>query len=229
MRAEQSDELLIVFAREPVLGKVKTRLAAQSSDEFALAVYQRLLTRTLRLGARTMRSRSSGVRAQLMIAGDWAGRADAPTLSLFSRAAGAFLWQQPNADLGARMHAAFLAGFEREARRIVLMGCDCPSLSHSTINAAFDELEHADLVIAPTEDGGYGLIGLTAPAPGLFDSMQWSVADVYQQTLTRAGSLKRVDLPVQADIDHLPDWQRWCADRAARGLPEGISPYKAGI
>ncbi len=220
-------ELLIVFAREPVPGVGKTRLAADTDPAYAHAVYKRLLARTLRLAHRFVRSRQESPGCQLLVAGDWEGETLDTTsyLQQFCRHADSRLRAQSAADLGARMAEAFAYGFEQGFERIVLMGCDCPTLTNADLRVAFDQLESHDTVIAPTADGGYCLIGLTGPAPALFESMTWSVPTVFSETIARAANRRVARLGEQHDIDTLSDWQRWCEQRASRGLAEALAGY----
>ena len=226
-------EEIIVFAREPEAGRVKTRLAGDSDARFALSVYRRLLARSLRLAHRVRRSRN--VREAvcgLTVAADFsaspatAGSSLADTeLGQFSAYAGATLWRQPSGDLGERMQAAFAASFARGAQRVILLGCDCPTLRHRDLHAALTALDERPVVLAPTADGGYCLIGLRAPAPQLFNDMRWSQPDVFATTVARAGAAQVCELTMQRDVDHLADWQHWCAAREAAGLPEARTWY----
>ena len=225
---DRADELLIVFAREPVLGAVKTRLAAASSDAFALQVYKRLLVRSLRLASAVCRATPSQASRRLMIAfdhGDGEPSTGAAPAFLGKAAArlGASLWQQPAEDLGARMHAAFVTGFASGARRVVLMGCDAPSLSWQVVSLAFEALRANRVSLAPTFDGGYCLIGLREPQIELFADMRWSQPTVYRDTLARVQHGSVMSLAQQHDVDHLRDWQRWTEQRERHGLAEAIT------
>ncbi|MFK7963338.1 MAG: TIGR04282 family arsenosugar biosynthesis glycosyltransferase [Burkholderiaceae bacterium] len=222
----RADELLIVFAREPVLGTVKTRLASASSDVFALQVYERLLVRSLRLASAVCRETPSQTSRRLMIAFDHGGgSSDGAKPAFLGDAAarlGASLWQQPAADLGARMHSAFMAGFAAGAARIVLIGCDAPSLSWRAVSSAFEALHSNRVSLAPTLDGGYCLIGLSEPQIELFIDMQWSQPTVYRNTLARVKYGSVMSLAQQHDVDHLSDWQSWTDHRKRRGLAEAV-------
>jgi len=219
-----AEELLIVFAREPVAGQVKTRLATATDDTFALQVYTRLLARTLRLAKSVCRQTSAYPARSLMIAfDDGAVVSSSSTPMMLADAAdslGAWLWRQPHADLGERMHQAFDVGFSAGARRIVLIGCDAPTLSWRTLSDAFTALQTRRLSIAPTIDGGYCLIGLNQRWPELFREMRWSQPTVFTETMRRARGGASLTLPPQHDIDHLQDWLHWCQQREARGLAE---------
>lgn len=221
------DELLIVFAREPVVGQVKTRLASATDNSFALRVYTRLLARTLRLASSVCKETPTQPARSLMIAFDNSGAdpANEPNpafLSGAAQSAGAWLWQQPDADLGERMHQAFAAGFSAGARRVVLIGCDAPTMSWRTLSDAFGALQTRRMSIAPTIDGGYCLIGLNKRWPELFKEMRWSQPTVFSETIRRARAEPLLTLGRQHDIDHLQDWVHWCEQRKERGLAESF-------
>ncbi len=222
-----AEELLIVFAREPVIGQVKTRLASATSNAFALQVYERLLARSLRLARLACRDTQHQESRRLMIAFDQGGSGsvtDSEPARLGRAAArlGASLWQQPDADLGVRMHTAFEAGFAAGANRVVLMGCDAPSLTWRTVSMAFEALHASRVSLAPTLDGGYCLIGLSEPQAELFIDMQWSQPTVYRNTLARVTHGSVMSLAQQCDVDHLSDWQAWTDLRRRNGLAEAI-------
>ena len=106
---------------------------------------------------------------------------------------------QRGSDLGGRMAAAFADAFAADAfaadaaGRVVLVGSDAPLMDGPAIDVAWDMLERRDIAIAPSYDGGYGLVGarggLGADMNALFHGMRWSEADVFAQTMTRVGSL----------------------------------------
>jgi rSAM/selenodomain-associated transferase 1 len=207
---------LIVFAREPVLGQVKSRLASQSSPQRALAIYRRLLARTLRL---VRPAGLPGPQLWLAIDGDPDGTG---SLAASARRLDAMAVPQRGADLGARMRAAIGDALAAGANRVVLIGTDCPDMHRRDLRAAFAALRSHDLVFVPTHDGGYCLVGVRADHPALFEQRQWGHAQVLADALAQAATLglSHVLLAEQQDIDHLADWQAWCDRRATRGLGE---------
>jgi hypothetical protein len=119
-------------------------------------------------------------------------------------------WQvQQGADLGAKMAHAFLVTLAR-ARACVLIGTDCPALQLAHVRRAFAELEQHDVVVIPAEDGGYVLIGLTAPQPRLFEDIKWGEPTVMQATRARieAAGLHAAYLPALPDLDTPSDLAR---------------------
>ena len=117
---------------------------------------------------------------------------------------------QSAGDLGARMAAAFEWAFDGGAARVVLIGTDTPDLSRGDVLHAFESLRTSDLVVGPSLDGGYYLIGLPRPIPALFERIPWSTPAVLGETLNRAESLglRAAPLAVKADIDTLEDVRR---------------------
>lgn len=195
---------LLVFAREPVLGRVKTRLAAGIGAAAALAVYRELLALTAAAVAEAQ------VPATVWLAEaptppadpnqprpEWPGRP----------------WRvQPAADsLGARMAHAFGEAFAAGAARAVIIGTDCPGLSADLLRRAFEQLKTHDLVLGPADDGGYYLLGLNALQPDLFENKSWSTATVLPDTLADAArlGLRVALLPTLPDVDSAQDLAAW--------------------
>jgi rSAM/selenodomain-associated transferase 1 len=124
---------------------------------------------------------------------------------------------QSGHDLGARMADAFARAFARGARRVAIVGTDVPGVSRATVREALSALEVADVVMGPADDGGYYLIGLRAPWPGLFAGIEWSTPSVREQTLARAAAagLSVRELARLRDVDTLEDvraeWPRIAA------------------
>ena len=118
---------------------------------------------------------------------------------------------QSEGDLGHRMSCAFADSLGQGRRRVVLIGSDCPGITAKVLNAAFSHLNHYDLVLGPTTDGGYYLIGLRAPSPELFQDLPWGTADVLEMTLSRAASLglRTILLEPLTDIDRPEDLAVW--------------------
>jgi hypothetical protein len=191
-------EVVLVFQKNEVLGKVKTRLAAGVGEEQALEIYRYLLNKTyLALKEITV-----------------------PVTTYFSE----FIPENPiysaenklvqvGGDLGERMKNAFAAHLETGIEKVVLIGTDCPSLEGIHLVQAFEALEHSDLVLGPARDGGYYLIGMKRRADFLFEGITWSSELVLSQTLILAAEqgLHSSLLPILEDIDSPEDWERYCS------------------
>ncbi|UOR05936.1 TIGR04282 family arsenosugar biosynthesis glycosyltransferase [Hymenobacter aerilatus] len=203
---KQDQTHLLIFAREPMLGRVKTRLAAGIGAEAALAVYRELLTHTAQAVAKAQ------IPATVWLA-------EALTLPLASNEAlpewPGLPWRvQPAADsLGARMAHAFAEAFAAGATHVAIIGTDCPGLTCAHIAQAFSLLTDHDAVLGPADDGGYYLLGLRQLQPALFENKTWSTPTVLADTLADAQrlNLRTALLPTLHDIDSVEDLARWRA------------------
>lgn len=183
---------LIVFAKLPVAGQVKTRLASVLSPEGAARLYEAFLQDAL------AQYRSLGVAVRLYLAPPVA--AVPPGLVPDGVAV---CWQQGE-GLGARMQRAFLETFAAGYERIVIIGTDHPTLPSAFIRLAFDALDAPRAVsIGPSDDGGYYLLGMNEFYPQVFAGMTYSHPDVFAQTLDRVADTAATltVLPVWYDVD----------------------------
>ena len=187
---------LIIFIKNPVLGRVKTRLAETVGKARALEIYRLLLAHTRRVALAVEVDRLLYYSRYIDRADEW----PAPPFQKF---------RQEGADLGARMADAFDRTL-RDYEKAVLIGSDCAELTPAILRTAFRRLDEYDLVIGPAVDGGYYLIGLRHPTPALFRQMTWSTAEVLSETLQRAEGLGKSSyrLPELSDIDTEADWKR---------------------
>jgi len=195
---------VVVFAREPRPGAVKTRLASAIGADRAAQVYRVLLEHTLAV------AQASGFDVRLSLA---AVPAEPP--------AGVPWEVQPDGDLGVRLQAAFDGAFRRGVRRVVMVGSDCLELTAPHLHAAADALDIAALVLGPAVDGGYWLIGQPAPgAPALLDDVPWSSDRTLAVTLARARrmGLETALLDELVDLDLIEDLD--VARRRGRMPPE---------
>ena len=197
---------LAIFARVPVHGRVKTRLAADVGADAALAAYEALLASTLR----KLAPRRATFEAEIWVDGGvdgfaaWQRRCAA--IGLRERCLP--LIEQCGGDLGQRMAWAFDQGVH------VLVGTDVPEMTVSYVEEAIAALRHADLVLGPTEDGGYCLVGMNSPRPALFEGIPWGTADVLGSTLHAANALRVELLDAMWDVDEGQDLERWYAAQA---------------
>ncbi len=190
-----------VFCKAPVPGAVKTRLQPELTPEQAADIHKQLTRLTLELIC------GAGLcHIQLWCSPD----RHHPFFSELSNDYPVALHEQSAGDLGQRMDQAITAGLQAY-QQTILIGCDCPSLTRSDFNTAINALNTHDVVIAPTEDGGYSLIGLKHPMPDLFRDISWSSEKVLTQTRTKLQKARSssFSLPTQWDIDHYSDYQRF--------------------
>lgn len=194
-------ELLLVFQKNEVLGKVKTRLAAGVGEEQALDIYRHLLDKTYL----TLRDISVSIITYFS--------EFIPDNSIHS-AENKLV--QVGQDLGERMKNAFAENFESGMEKVVLIGADCPSLEGIHLSQAFEALDQSDLVLGPARDGGYYLIGMKRRSDFLFEGITWSTELVLSQTLVLAAEqgLQTSLLPILEDIDTLEDWEHYCSQIA---------------
>lgn len=195
---------LIVYAKRPLPGYAKTRLAAGIGAEQAAGVYARLLYGYL---LDLLHTGLDDVCIELAVA--------APEDAPFFTAAFPELLVRPQVagDLGARMAASFAQAFAAGAQSVVLTGSDIPGLDAVHVKRAFAVLETSPAVIGPAEDGGYYLLGLRAPGAPVFDGISWSTGAVLAQTeaLIRATGLALAYLPALTDLDTVEDYRAWRA------------------
>ena len=204
---------IAVFAKAPVAGEVKTRLASLLGPEGAAALHAGLVDRAL-----TTATSSRMGDVELWCAPD----ATHPFFAECARRFNVALRTQPPGELGARMAAAFQRA-HGASRPLVVIGSDCPALTSDDLRAAAVALQTHDAAVAPAEDGGYVLIGLARPVPGLFDGIAWGGAEVMQATRVRleAARARWKELRTLWDVDRPEDYAR--LQGARLGLREALS------
>lgn len=192
---------LLVFARDPVPGRVKTRLEPLLGARGAAALHARFVHERLALASR----------ANLCPLELWC--TPSPESAFFRDCGtryGATLHEQSPGGLGRRMQRALTDVLAR-ARNAVLIGTDCPGLTTADLAEALASLEQGtDVVLGPASDGGYYLIGLRRPLPGLFSGIQWGGARVFAETLARLErrGIAYHSLPMRDDVDTPDDVRR---------------------
>lgn len=181
---------IILFIRNPELGKVKTRLAKTIGDENALLVYKALLTHTHQI-TRDLPFDKYVYYADQITADDSWDRA------VYQKRL------QTGKDLGEKMANACKELFGMGYQTLLIMGSDCYELETGIIQHAMESMEIADVVIGPARDGGYYLIGMQAPFKNIFENISWSTDKVYAQTLAIVEKNKYsiAVLPTLTDVD----------------------------
>src|SRR5262245_36605669 len=186
--------VLGLFAKQPLAGHVKTRLAAESSPEWAAQVAEACLLDTL--------AKFEAIPARRVLA-----YAPADAEVYFARLVQErfTLVPQIDGDLGQRMAAFFQQQVAGGSLATVLLGADSPTLPTAWIAQAFTELERADIVLGPTTDGGYYLIGCGRQLPPVFEGIRWGSVHVLSDTMARLtdSSWRLALLPPWYDIDTL--------------------------
>lgn len=191
--------LVIVFLKAPRAGWVKTRLAAEVGPERALEVYRRL-------GQHQWRAIPPEFRAEVHYAPHGAAEEIRRWLGRRTR-----VRAQSGPGLGWRLERALAGAFARGHRSVLVVGGDCPTLDGPTLRTAMTQLGDADAVLGPARDGGFYLLGLRAPQPGLLeDGIDWGTERVLAQTRARlsARNLACALLPEMEDIDDVESLRR---------------------
>jgi rSAM/selenodomain-associated transferase 1 len=186
--------ILIIFAKNLIYGKVKTRLAASIGNDNAYEIYKELLYRT--------RSVIQKIKVDKVVYYSELIQANGDVFDAnFLKAT------QMGNDLGERMMNAFREMFDDGYNKAVIIGTDCPSLNEEIINEAFEKLNENDVVIGPASDGGYYLSGIKKLHHCLFENVHWSTQTVLIETLSICDSnnLAYFLLPALHDIDEEKD------------------------
>jgi len=189
-------EVVLVFQKNAILGKVKTRLVSGMGELRALEIYRHLIQLTY--------SALEDVPVPV-----WTYFSDYIPETVNTPIEKSFV--QEGQDLGERMANAFARSFESGMEKVVLIGTDCPTLQSHHLNQAFEALNYSDLVVGPATDGGYYLIGMNRRADYLFEGITWSTSQVLSETLNVASQhgLTTTLLCELDDIDTQEDWQRY--------------------
>lgn len=218
------DEAVVLLAKAPVAGRVKTRLCPPLNLRESAALYACMLRDTAGEVSTLPR-----VRRYIFL--DPPEPADFPwekPFSAFER------FPQRGEDLGDRMRDAAEIAFRRGARRVVIVGGDCPALSAGTVRRAFGELSTgASVVFGPSVDGGFYLVGLSSPDERLFRGFRWSTAEVLRSAAARCRTLSVPfsflppgrDVDTGEDLIALREWVRTHARPACPRTREWITGF----
>lgn len=187
-------DAVVIMAKAPARDSVKTRLRGRLSDGDRLRLYTRLLNMTVE------RLRSvPGVESFISY---WP-----PSSRGYFGRFGLGCFPQPEGDLGLKMHVVLSEVLSRGFGKAAVVGVDIPGLDARVVKRALGLLDHSDVVFGPAEDGGYYLVGMKKPAPGLFEGIEWSSEDTLGKSLGRASAMGlRVALAEGlGDIDTVED------------------------
>ncbi len=185
-------DLLIIFTRNPELGKVKTRLAATVGDASALDIYTFLLKHTVVITKELAVAKQVHYSVKIRENDLW-------DEAVFEKK------QQHGDDLGARMLYAFQQGFKAGYQNIIIIGSDMLDLDQKDLEMAFSALKANDIVIGPAEDGGYYLLGMKQLKPEIFSNKKWGTGTVLKDTLKDLKSELVYSLPLKNDVDLYED------------------------
>lgn len=199
---------IILFIRNPVLGKVKTRLAKSIGDENALQIYKVLVTHTRQVTGDLLCDKYVYY-SETITDDEWDS-------GIFKKKL------QKGADLGEKMANAFRELFAEGYQKLLLIGSDCHELNTGVLQNAFDSLDDSDLVVGPAVDGGYYLMGMKAPHKELFQGIEWSTEKVFQQTISaiQQKKLSAAILPLLNDVDGIEDLTETLIKKAGIIIPQ---------
>ncbi|TCK67427.1 hypothetical protein DFQ05_1203 [Winogradskyella wandonensis] len=183
---------LIIFTRNPELGKCKTRLAKSVGDEEALKIYKHLLQHTADV-TKTVNAERFVFYSENIHQNDiWDN-------AFFNKQL------QEGNDLGERMQNAFETLFLKDFKKIIIVGSDLLDLDTTIIETAFEKLDKNDAVIGPAADGGYYLLGMRSLNKNVFKNKDWGTETVLEQTKKDFFSDSLYVLETLNDIDYLED------------------------
>ena len=194
---DSTPNTLLIFVKNPREGRVKTRLAATIGDSRAVEIYKELLAIT--------KSVADGVEANRQVwYSDFIDEDDLWSHGDYEK------HLQQGKGLGKRMKEAFRKAFESEKQKVVIIGSDCAELTSDTIHQAYHLLEEEEVVVGPSQDGGYYLLGMSSFYPQLFEQKDWSTSSVCSQTISqlKAEGIPYRLLPERNDIDTELDLQQ---------------------
>jgi rSAM/selenodomain-associated transferase 1 len=188
----ENKNLLLIFTRNPELGKAKTRLAKTVGDETALEIYKFLLEKTRDVSSKVTSEKAVYYSVKIRENDIWDS-------TIFQK------HQQVGEDLGMRMLNAFKNSFDAGYKKVMIIGSDLYDLSSENIEKAFVELDTNDVVIGPAEDGGYYLLGMKSLHSIIFKNKNWGTETVRKDTLSDLKDKKVKLLDIKNDIDIYED------------------------
>jgi hypothetical protein len=186
-----SKKALIIFTRNPELGQCKTRLAKTIGDEAALKIYTHLLQHTATV--------SEPVKAdKYLFYSEAIKKNDLWNDTIFKKKL------QYGTDLGSRMHNAFSELFSLGYENVMIIGSDLLDLTNNHIEVAFNVLNDCEIVIGPSKDGGYYLLGMKMVHENIFKNKAWGTETVLKETLN---DLKNSDVELLEELNDIDTFE----------------------
>jgi len=201
-RESKLTNLLIIFTRNPELGKVKTRLAKDVGDQSALEIYEFLLKHTVSVTKDLEFAKEVHYSEEIQHNDIW-------DEDIYIKK------NQIEGGLGEKMEHAFLSGFKNGYKNIIIIGSDLYDLNREELEEAFKALETFEYVLGPAEDGGYYLLGMNIPNQKIFKNKAWGTDAVLRDTLIDLKDQQirlldeRNDIDVYEDIKEHADFQQF--------------------
>ncbi|MBW2960394.1 TIGR04282 family arsenosugar biosynthesis glycosyltransferase [Mesonia aestuariivivens] len=188
----KNKDVLLIFTKNPEMGKCKTRLAKSIGKKAALSIYKKLLQHTAQVAQKANSDKQVFYSKEII-------QKDHFKSNLFQK-------KLQNGDhLGAKMSNAIADAFKENYEKVIIIGSDLYDLEVNDIYKAFQQLEQSDYVIGPAKDGGYYLLGMKKFTPEIFQDINWSTATVLQETLQLLQNKKVALLTEKNDIDTIED------------------------
>lgn len=189
---QTASDVLLIFTRNPELGKVKTRLAKGVGEENALTIYKMLLEHTKNVVSKINCTKRVGYSVEVRPKDIWEA-------SAFEK------FQQEGEDLGDRMYHAFAKAYADNFVNVIIVGSDLYDLRSKHIEEAFAALDTHDAVIGPAQDGGYYLLGMRHLIKDVFYNKTWGSDTVFEATMKNLKDYSVHQLETLNDIDHAED------------------------
>lgn len=209
------EKALILFVKNPILGKVKTRLAAGIGERAALRAYRLML-----LHLRKLINELKGIDVYVYYSDSL------PDVAIWAESVK--LEVQVPGDIGEKMSSAFRQ-MSSQYEKCILIGSDCPDLQARHIKEGFKALESADVVIGPANDGGYYLIGMKDMNESIFQLREWSTSYVCEETIEKIVKvgLTCIEIDELQDVDYEENWTR-VKDFLEANYSDALSLFKNG-
>lgn len=195
---DPASDVLLIFTRNPELGKVKTRLAKGVGAENALTIYKTLLEHTRDVVLQINCSKRVGYSVKVRSKDIWPS-------DVFEK------FEQEGEDLGDRMYRAFAKAYQDNFSKVMIVGSDLYDLRSEHIEAAFEALDSHEVVIGPAQDGGYYLLGMRSLVKDVFYNKNWGQDTVFEATLKDLEGYSVHQLETLNDIDHAEDLKGYLA------------------
>jgi len=187
-----SKNALIIFTRNPELGKVKTRLSVTIGNTSALEIYKLLINHIVEVSENINVDKYVFYSENIQENDVW-------NSVVFNKEL------QSGDDLGIRMENAFSLLFKKGYEKVIIVGSDIYEITSNDIETAFTNLETNDLVIGPAKDGGYYLLGMKQLKKELFKNKEWGTNTVFEETIKELKNEKVSLLSVKSDVDVYED------------------------
>jgi len=210
MKTNVKNLLVIQFAKWPVLGNVKTRLAHSIGDEKALQVHMELMNEVLN---KLISARLEGGDFDIELWLNEIPEKRNEMTAILEKTSEELISckEQKGSNLGDKMADAIISSLQTYSK-VIVVGSDCPNISAKTLIKASEALNKSDIVLGPAEDGGYVLIGASKFNSEIFNDVVWGKGEVFDKTIKNilALNLSYSSLEESWDVDDLADYERWC-------------------